>query len=95
MAAAESPTLVPFEATFKVKMKGLRGEMRMSLSESDDAFAAASILEPRGLASLFAGGRIEEAARFTLSDGQLVPASYRSRDTISRDERSARSTDQS
>ncbi len=88
-ALAEPTTLAPFEATYKVKMKGLRGEMRMSLSETEEAFAAASILEPRGLASLFAGGRIEEAARFTLSEGQLVPASYRSRDTISRDERSA------
>ncbi len=89
VGATEPSTLAAFEATFKVKMKGLRGEMRMSLREADEGFAAVSILEPKGIARVFARGRVEEAAQFTLSDGRLVPASYRSRDTVSRDERFA------
>ena len=85
-ATAESP-LSPFVATYRVKVSGLRGEMRVSLAHADQNYVAKSIIAPRGLARLFVHGTIEEQARFTISDGSLEPHHFDSVDSIARDDK--------
>ena len=80
---AESP-LPSFVATYRVKISVLRGEMQTSLTQTDENYSAKSIIEPRGLARLFLGGKIEEQADFTISDGSLESHHYESVDSIAR-----------
>jgi len=85
---AEVTALTPFEAEYKVKIKGLRGQMTLSLEEVDGGYIARSELKPRGLASMFARGRVEESTRFGIADVRVVPASYTMTDTIGKNEKS-------
>lgn len=82
---AHAQTLAPFEAEYRVKMGALSGAMRMSLANGDEGLVANSLLEPRGLASLFAGGRVEETAWMAIEDNRVVPQRYEMTDTIDRD----------
>lgn len=83
---AESP-FPSFMATYRVKISALRGEMQMSLTQTDENYSAKSIVVPRGLARIFLRGKIEEQADFTISDGSLEPHHYESVDSIARHDR--------
>lgn len=86
-AAAQS--LTRFEAEYRVKMKGLRGEMRMSLQDSEAGLVANSQLQPRGLASLLVNGQVRESAWISIEEDRVVPRRYSMHDTIARDEERA------
>lgn len=89
LTAAAAPALQPFEATYTVRMSAARGEMTMQLTSSGEQLTASSSLRPRGLAKLFAGGRVDESTVFTVEDDRVVPHSYSMTDTIARHDKSA------
>ena len=80
------PGLAPFDAKYKVKISGLRGEMKMSLAENDGQYTAKSSLRPRGLARLIAHGEVSEHSVFSVDNGILLPRHYESIDTLARDD---------
>lgn len=84
-ASATGQSLAPFEAEYRVKMGALRGAMRMSLTHGEDGLVASSLLEPRGLAGLFARGRVEETAWLAIDADRVVPQRYAMIDTIDKD----------
>ena len=86
---AQAPLLTPFEAKYKVRIKGLSGKMSMALRTSDEGFVAASTIKPRGIASVFARGRLDETSHFRVNDERVVPLDYQMRDTIARNDKSA------
>lgn len=87
--AAQTPVLTPFEAKYKVRIKGLSGKMTMALRTSEDGFTAASTIKPRGIASVLARGRLDETSNFRINDQRVVPLDYTMRDTIARNDKSA------
>ena len=87
--AAEVNSLTPFEADYKVRFKGLRGTMTQSLEKTNDDYIARSELKPRGLASILAGGAIQESTVFTIGDARVVSNTYTMTDTISKKDKFA------
>lgn len=84
--------LLPFEAEYRVRMKGLGGTMTLRLARSDSGYLATSRLKPRGLASMLAGGEVEETTEFDIVDHRVRPLRYTLRDTIGRNDDTGRLT---
>lgn len=84
--ASTSAPLMPFEASYKVRMKGLGGTMTLRLDRDGDMWRATSLLKPKGLAAMFAGGTVEETTVFDLVDHRVRPVRYTVRDTVGRND---------
>lgn len=80
--------LTAFEARYKVRMSGLRGRMTMSLARTDGQYQAQSLLKPKGLASVFAGGELLESVSFDIAEDRVRPLQYTLRDKIARNDES-------
>lgn len=80
---------MPHAAEYHVKISVLSGRLDTHLSASGGYYAAVHRIEPTGLASVVAGGSIEEMARFRLTDDGVIPQSYRSNDTLTNDKTQA------
>ncbi|MBT8087606.1 MAG: DUF3108 domain-containing protein [Gammaproteobacteria bacterium] len=87
-ADCRAQTVPSFNASYAVRYGVLRGEMTLDLRpEGDDRLMYNTMLRPRGFVTLFRRGAIEETSSLAISDGQLQPLVYRSRDTIARPHR--------
>ena len=84
-AAGAGEPLVPHSAEYKVKISILSGELRTRLSETEDGYEASYLVEPKGLASVIAGGTIEATSRFVDSERGFLPVHHVTADSISRD----------
>jgi hypothetical protein len=83
-ALAEN-ALVPHTAVYKVKISIAGGRLDTKLEETEAGYVATHIVKPKGLAKVFAGGQIREVAEFASTDDGVIPLSYRSKDSLSRD----------
>ncbi len=88
-STASTEALMPHSAEYKVKISVLSGRLDTHLSASDGFYAAIHRLEPTGVASVIADGSIEEMSRFRLSADGVVPQSYQSNDTLTKDKTQA------
>ncbi|MDH4046502.1 MAG: DUF3108 domain-containing protein [Gammaproteobacteria bacterium] len=85
-AGAAQP-LTPYRAEYKVKISVLSGKLTTEFRRTSDGYSAKSTIEPAGLANIFLNGSIEESSTFTVTDGGVVPALYRSMDTLTKDQK--------
>lgn len=79
---AGEPGLTTFDARYRIKMSGLRGDMQMSLAREGNRYTAKSWVIPRGLARLFARGQLAEHAEFSIVNNVLLPHEFESLDTL-------------
>jgi len=84
--ASAAPEMLPFEADYRVKIRGLGGEMQLSLSGTEEDYRARSRLEARGVAGWFFRGEIAESAEFVVDEPGLVPLRYEGTDTLTGDD---------
>jgi len=83
-AALAEQSIVAHEAFYKVRISVLGGTMRTTVTETENGFAAKSIIKPAGLAKLVMRGSIEERSEFTVGADGIRSAHYDSSDTLSR-----------
>ena len=86
-AAAER--LTPHSAEYKVKISVLSGRLHTQLAATETGYEATHSIVPTGFARMFSKGKIEEFSGFEETDGGVLPARYRSSDTLSKDKTQA------
>ena len=72
-------------AEYKIRMSGISGRLETVVSVDEGTVSATHAVRATGFASLFAGGKIVETTRFRVAEDRVVPLSYESEDTLSRD----------
>jgi hypothetical protein len=78
--------LTPHEARYGVKISVVSGELKTRLSINEDGhYVANHEISPTGMSKLIARGSIAELSEFTDSEDGVIPVSYRSNDSLSRD----------
>lgn len=82
--ALADQSIVPHEAFYKVRISILGGTMRTTVTETENGFAAKSIIKPAGFARLVLRGSIEERSEFMVGADGIRPGHYDSSDTLSR-----------
>jgi hypothetical protein len=88
VASADSPTLLPFSAEYKIRFSIVRGKSTMVLRrEANGDYIFETRARVAGLIGLFVRRGIEETSRFAVRDGRVQPLSFKRVDTISDDER--------
>lgn len=88
-SSIRAETLPAFSATYTVRYGVLRGEMSLRLQPGESGYVYETSLRSRGLVALLRSGSIDESTSFVVSDGQVLPSSYESTDTIARPQRYA------
>ena len=86
--AVEAPPehrLTPHSAEYKVKISVLSGELHTRLMAMDHGYLAIHRIKPSGMAKIFTGGTIEETAGFSPHDSGVLPVTYISNDSITKD----------
>ena len=86
-AVSASSELILHEATYKIKISVLGGALKTSLDKSGEKFVARSSIQATGLTRLLARGSIREESEFTICGSRLIPNEYKSKDTLSSDEK--------
>jgi hypothetical protein len=76
-------------AEYKVKISILSGKLTTRLAAGDAGYSATHKIVPTGMARMFVGGSIEETSGFEPGEDGLMPAIYRSSDTLSKDKTEA------
>jgi len=79
-------TLTPHEATYKVKISILGGELRTELHRTASGYRATHAIEPTGMSRMFARGTIEETSTFDSAATGVKPREYVSTDTLTNDQ---------
>lgn len=77
--------LTPHSAEYKVKISVLSGELHTRLQATDDGYEATHMITPTGMARIFTNGTIEETAGFSPKLSGVIPVTYVSNDSISKD----------
>ncbi len=90
--ASSADLLVPFEATYRVRMSGLGGTMTQTLQRAEGGYRASSLLKPRGVAAMLAGGALEESVLFDVVEHRVRPLHYTVSDTVGRKDESGELT---
>lgn len=85
VVGAHASCPAPFSAEYRVKIRGLSGELELSLADEGEECNASSRLQARGLASIFFRGEIDERVSFRIEDGRLLPQHYEAVDSLSGD----------
>ena len=88
-AAAKEQALTPHSAEYKVKISLLSGKLRTRLIATDTGYEATHRVDPSGMAKMFTSGIIEESSGFTIVPEGVLPQTYESVNTISRDKERA------
>jgi hypothetical protein len=78
-------TLTPHAAEYKVKISVLSGRLNTRLHTTGTGYSATHRIVPLGMAKLFVKGSIEETSGFETSPEGVLPLTYKSSDTLSRD----------
>jgi hypothetical protein len=86
-SVSQAETLPAFSATYTVRYGVLRGEMSLKLQRGESGYVYQTSLRPRGLVGFLRPGLIDESTSFVVSDGQVLPSSYESTDTIASPQR--------
>ncbi|MDX1506872.1 MAG: DUF3108 domain-containing protein [Woeseiaceae bacterium] len=77
--------LTPHSAEYKVKISVLSGELRTRLMATTQGYVAVHRIEPSGMAKIFTNGTIEETAGFSPYESGVLPVTYVSNDSITKD----------
>lgn len=88
-AAALEP-LPEFEASYAVRYGLLSGTMVLRLSRQGDRYVYETLLQPKGLVSLFVRGAIRETTHLIANEEGVRPLEYERTDTIADPARTAR-----
>ncbi len=78
-AAAE---LTPHTAQYKVKISVVSGQLNTELQKTDSAYVAHHVLKPTGLSRLITRGSMDVTSEFSSESDRIMPARFRSVDTI-------------
>lgn len=79
-------TLTPHKATYDVSISVLGGTLTSDLTAAGAGFMAKSVIEPTGVSRILVRGAIQENSYFLTDDHGVLPAQYRSIDTLSSDD---------
>ena len=85
IAAQTEHALTPHSAEYKVKISVLSGKLYTRLEATDGGYEATHRIAPSGMAKMFTRGTIEETAGFSPQDSGVIPVTYVSNDSISKD----------
>jgi hypothetical protein len=83
-ALAET-ALVPHTAVYKVKISVAGGRLHTKLEATEGGYVATHTVKPTGFAKVISRGQLREIAEFTSTDNGVIPRTYRSEDSLSRD----------
>ena len=89
-AALAESTLTPHAAEYKVKISVLSGKLSTRLETTEGGYSATHRIVPLGMARMFTKGTIEETSGFSTGPEGVLPATYESSDTLSRDKTQTR-----
>jgi hypothetical protein len=79
-------TLTPHTARYDVRISVLGGTLTSEVTEAPPGFMANSVIRPTGISRMVARGVIQESSYFLLDPDGVLPAQYRSVDTLSSDD---------
>ena len=79
-----SQSIVPHEASYKIRISLLGGTMNTVVAETENGFTARSVIKPAGFARLLMRGSIEERSDFAVDANGIRPRIYISSDTLSK-----------
>jgi len=88
-AAQASGTLTPHTAEYRIKISILGGRLSTALKATDSGYIARHVVKPTGMSKFIARGEIVEVSEFADGDDGVYPISYRTNDTIAKDDPSA------
>lgn len=78
--------LTPHQASYRVKISVVSGELKTQLSVNEDGnYVANHVIAPTGMSKLIARGSIAELSEFSNAENGVIPVAYRSDDSLSRD----------
>jgi hypothetical protein len=80
-------SLTPHKATYDVKISVLGGTLVSEVTEAEPGYMANSVIKPTGMSRMLARGIIQESSFFVPDRDGVLPAQYRSIDTLSSDDR--------
>lgn len=89
-SASATVPLTPHAAEYKVRSSIVGGRLETELAETETGFAAKHAIAPTGLSRLVARGSVTEVAEFSVGSSGVIPRTYRTDDTLDRDEVHAR-----
>jgi len=84
--ASAGVPLTPHAAEYKVRISVVGGRLVTELSQTDAGYMARHAIAPTGLSRLVARGSISEVAEFSAGESGVIPLTYKSDDTLDRDE---------
>lgn len=79
--------LTPHTARYDVSISVLGGTLTTDVTEAGAGFMATSVIVPTGMSRIVARGVIQESSFFLADDEGVLPAQYRSIDTLSSDDK--------
>jgi hypothetical protein len=84
-APLQAASLTPHRATYDVSISVLGGTLTADLTAAGPGFMAKSVIEPTGVSRILVRGAIQENSYFLTDEDGVLPAQYRSIDTLSSD----------
>jgi hypothetical protein len=84
-ACAEG-ALTPHKASYDVKISVLGGILVSEVTEAEPGYMANTVIKPTGVSRMLARGVIQESSFFLPDSDGVLPAQYRSIDTLSSDD---------
>ena len=78
--------LTPHKASYDVKISVLSGTLVSEVTHAGPGYMANTVIKPTGISSMLARGVIQESSYFLPDTDGVLPAQYRSIDTLSSDD---------
>ena len=78
--------LTPHKASYDVKISVLSGTLVSEVTHAGRGYMANTVIKPTGVSRMLARGVIQESSYFLPDDDGVLPAQYRSIDTLSSDD---------
>jgi len=82
---AGATELTPHQASYKVKISLLSGQLNTQLNATDSGYVATHTVKPTGMSRMIARGAINASSTFRSGAGGIKPVAYHSVDTIGDD----------
>ena len=78
--------VTPHKASYDVKISVLSGTLVSEVTQAGPGYMANTVIKPTGVSRMFARGVIQESSYFLPDSDGVLPAQYRSIDTLSSDD---------
>jgi Protein of unknown function (DUF3108) len=86
LTAFAAGELTPHKATYDVKISVLSGTLVSEVTQTGPGYMANTVIKPTGVSRMLARGVIQESSYFLPDSDGVLPAQYRSIDTLSSDD---------